>query len=298
MYLASIGVGFAKNEIVHISDFFSWFSLFNPISVKSNLQSCLGSCEAVGSYLIPAILTSANKIDSKLLEQHWNESLYVFRRFAHDVIDTLAFCSILIDTIDDIVSKLRKTFDKNNVRMLLHHCEVLHEHIQQNHDDLGMTETSALRLYFDDFKVMINECKACLRLTIDLPRLRKRFSILLSVLKKIEKFLESHTADEGTTYEKPSKAEDRPFTFGHVTAPNDSKLAAIATRPISDSLEMAIDLDEFISKNGSVMHGSVFYDTKKKRCKLQTFTQNSSKIKGDVYSRKDGIAPKRASKRT
>lgn len=254
----------------------------------------MSSCEAVGSYLIPSILASNNNIDSKLLEQHWNEAVSIFRAQAQEVIDTLAFCSVLIDTVDDIVSKLRKTLDKHDVRMALYQCDVLHEHILHNHKDLGMAETSALRLYHDDFKIMINECKACLRTTIDLPRLRKRFSILLSVLKNIEKSLEKRDEklEKNTT-----GVGSKQFAFGHVTAPNDSKFAPIASKPISDSLEMAIDLDEFISKKGSVMRGSVFYDTKKKHRPLQSFAQNSSRMKGDMYSRKDGITPKRASKR-
>lgn len=223
---------------------------------------------------------------------HWNDSVNVFRCCAHEVIDTLAFCSVLIDTIDGVVYKLRQTPDKKDLRMALHQCEVLHEHIQHNHKDLGMTETSALRLYSDDFKVMINECNACLASTIDPTRLRKRFRILLSVLKNIQKSLENHNSDK-----KCSGAESKAFTFGHVTAPNDSKLASNAMKPMSDSLEMAIDLDEFISKKGCVTHGSVFYDTKKKHSQLQSFAQNSSSFQGDEYTPRDGIAPKRASKR-
>lgn len=181
--------------------------------------------------------------------------------------------------------------------MALHQCEVFQEHIHQNRNDLGMTETSALKLYYDDFKLMNNECKACLRSTIDLTRLRKRFSILLSVLKNIEKTLEARNAHDGKTDRSISIAANKPFTFGEVTAPNNSKHAPIEMKSITDSLEMAIDLDEFISRDGSVMHGSVFYDTKRKHCPLKSFVQNSSKSNGDLYSRKDGITPKRASKR-
>lgn len=216
----------------------------------------------------------------------------VFRCCAHEVIDTLAFCSVLIDAIDGVVYKLRQTADKKDLRSALHQCEVLHEHIQQNHKDLGMTETSALQLYSDDFKVMINECKACLASTIDPTRVRKRFRILLSVLKNIQKSLENHNSDK-----KCSGAESKAFTFGHVTAPSDSKIASNVVKSISDSLEMAIDLDEFISKNGCVTHGSVFYDTKKKHSQLQSFAQNTSGLLGDEHTPM-GNTPKRASKRT
>lgn len=261
------------------------------------MQSCLGSCEAVGSYLIPSIYAPNQNIDSELLEQHWVDSVNVFRCCVQGVIDTLAFCSVLIDTFDGLVTKSWKTFDKHNLRMALHQCEVFNEHIEQNHSNIGLSESAALKLYYDDLKVMINECKACLRSTIDLPRLRKRFNILLSVLINIEKSLENRNANEEKTDKTESGTRSKVFTFGHVSTPNDSNRAPIAMKTISDSLEMATELDEFISRNGSATHGSVFYETKRKHWQLQSFVHNSSKIKGDLHSRKYGITPKRASKR-
>lgn len=272
--------------IHHMMNNLVCFSL--SILVTSNLQSCLSSVEALGSYLIPSALAKHYAGDFKLLEQHWNDSINIFRSCVHEAIDTPAFCSVLIDTMDDIVSQLRTTLDTNNIRVALQQCEVLLEHIQLNQNDNGKTK-SVLRLYYGDLRIMITECQACLRSSIGLSRLRKRFCILLSVLRNIEKFLEYQNIDAGEIDQQQSCFKIKPSTHVRENTSNNCKTESNEAKPDYNSLEMAMDLDEFISKNGSIRHISMFYDTKRKCCELRTFAQNSSKIHGD-----EDITPKRA----
>lgn len=264
------------------------------VSVKSNLQSCLASCEALGSYLIPAILSS-NESDTTFLEEHWNVSVNSFRQCAQEVIDTHAFCLILIDTINEIIRKLKKKFDNDLLKTILLQCDVLQEHMQHNYRELGLHNESALKLYYEDFKLMINECKACLRTSIDQIRIRKRFKILLSVIKNVERSLILKESKNETSANKP-------LTFGNVSVPEDSDNKEICYNRITESLEVAIDLDEFIFKNDTVRktlehRSNIFYDTTRKQKHMHSFAHSSQKLMSEANLKKDIACTKRASKR-
>lgn len=214
------------------------------------MASYLRSCEAIGSYIIPSILSSNNATDSKLLELHWNDSVNAFRCLAHKLIDTFEFCSILVNALDDTLSE--QSVIKKQLRTILLKCEVFYEHIEENLDHLYAMKTSMLELYIKDFKVMIDECRASLRSSIELSRLRKRFCILLSVIRNIEISLSSSVKEPPV--DEIISLEERQLGQEHVSSPNVCKNISfqVAGSHFNDSLKLATDLDVFISNTDPV----------------------------------------------
>lgn len=243
------------------------------------MKSCLSSCEAVGSDLIAAILSSNHDMEAKFLAEHWNDSATIFRRCTQDIIDTTAFCSILVDILDEAVSSLRNRANNVNdvLRNALHRCDIFREHIQQNDKNLRINEMAAFQLHFDDFKMMINEAKASLKSTSDVSRLCKRFGILLAVVRNIETSLESCNVGKGNSVNVTN------------TSAIENKLIALDLPHTAhrDNFDIATDLDRFISRNGSTMHESIFYGTRMKSCRVQTFAGHMNSIKAVSSARKD-----------
>lgn len=274
-------------------------------TVKVNIRSCLASCEALDSCLIPSIFSSnANEHHSKLLESHWYEEINGFKCFVQSVIDTNMFCLNLIDAFDETLKEAAKNFDAHRMNTLLQQCDILCEHFKCNYSDLGLDKESKTRLYYDDFLLMVNECKAAVEKqdSIEHGRIVKRFKILLSVLKKIELSINSQDSPNKTNLGKS-------FTFGDVTMPRKNSATIIVDKKITDSLEVLVDFDEFISRSEdnqqtslarssspsklgvSMRRNSVFYESRSRR----TFTrQKSRSISPNL--KKDITAPKRASK--
>lgn len=251
------------------------------------------------------MLSECFQKDCEYLEKHWNETINQFRHSVHEIINTQAFCITLIDLMYEALAELTETkFNKNALKTILAQCSVLQEHIIVNAKELRLNEDTKMKLYFDDLKMMINECNACINSNndIDSKRIRKRFNILLSVIKNISKMATSNMEKNETN----ENEQNKPFTFGNVTMPADNNIAMKSKndsnhlKPLTESMDVIIDLNEFIAKNDTVRNelthrSEVFYRSRHASKQMPKF---SMVVTPDMKStlRKDLRNSKRVSK--
>ncbi|EDS38857.1 serendipity locus protein alpha [Culex quinquefasciatus] len=155
----------------------------------STIRSCLASVEALDSYLIPSIYVPCNH-HSNLLEAHWLEESSLLRYHVQRIIDSNAFSSALIEILDSGIDHLNDSFEPMEATKLLAKAEVFRQHLEFNGSELCLFQ-EPLKIHFEDFKMMLLECKAILRCsvedrTIATDRILKRFRILLTKLRKIQ----------------------------------------------------------------------------------------------------------------
>uniref|UniRef100_A0A8D8JRF0 Serendipity locus protein alpha n=2 Tax=Culex pipiens TaxID=7175 RepID=A0A8D8JRF0_CULPI len=155
----------------------------------STIRSCLASVEALDSYLIPSIYVPCNH-HSNLLEAHWLEESSLLRYHVQRIIDSNAFSSALIEILDSGIDHLNDSFEPMEANKLLAKAEVFRQHLEFNGSELFLFH-EPLKIHFEDFKMMLLECKAILRCSAEDPtiatdRILKRFRILLTKLRKIQ----------------------------------------------------------------------------------------------------------------
>lgn len=252
--------------------------------IRSNLQSCLSSCEALGLDLIPAILSQSGSRATQLLERHWDDSVKMFRHCVHEIINTSAFCSIVVDSVDESLRRIDRHFDKDELRRALSQCDVFSEHARINEQVIGQRDSPRLQLHFDDFRMMITECKASLRTNIDPSRVRKRFAILSSTLKSIGKAIDAIFYESNATCDTKAAA---------VTVLGSFERAARDAPAKTDSMNVLIDVEEFVSKKLSdkLPNTSILYESFRRPGRASS---TSGAFERD---RKEFNNPKRVSKR-
>lgn len=268
--LGNFGIAYSANtKGILFQHFFGMIVRINFfVPAKSKLQSCLASFEAISISIIPAMVSSAFDRDIKYFQENWDETIYEFRRSIQQIINTHALCTVLIDLIQQMLRETNKdgVDDFNCFQSILNHCQILHEHIQVNSSELDLQRETQIRVQFEDFKMMFNECKVCLKMfgDIDVKRIQKRFNILLSAIKKLTKAI----AFSDNQRKNDTQNLEEPFTFGHVTAPTDDLMNAPEIEPIEDnlseSMNVIVDLNEFIENNDDVkkelmQRSTVFY---------------------------------------
>lgn len=233
---------------------------------------------------MPSILSGGFERDATYLEEIWNETIHDFRRSIQEIINTNALCTVLIDLINNVLHASPKTETNNEsktiqlsaLKSIVSQCEILAEHIHVNADELELNHESQLKIYFNDFKLILNECKACLKVfnILDEKRITKRFQILLSSIKKISKLITIRENMRKTCETNNEKNDEKPFTFGHVTLPEDNVIDKSLDEQnvdvLSDSMNVIVDLNEFIGKNDAVKaelthRNEVFYARKTPR---------------------------------
>lgn len=237
------------------------------------------------------------------MEQHWWEEITYFRRCVQEIIDTDAFCLSLIDTMSDDIKQLTNTFDIDLVQQILRQCNIFHEHLQFNYLELKLHVESPAKLYYDDFKLMLNECKAIVEQRteqIGNERIIKRLRILRSVIKKLEKTINQKDVTEASEDDK-----GKSFTFGNVTGTSREQLEDYK---ITDSMVVAIDLEEFVRgfadgpdasgtviDNGQILNRSnVFYQSSRRRNRSRMMSSKASNLSPNL--KRDINGPKRSSK--
>lgn len=281
--------------------------MFSLFSAKSNLQSCLASFEAISISIIPAMMSSAFDRDTMYFQEIWDETIYEFRRSIQQIINTHALCTVLIDLMQQMLQEETNrdgVDDINCLQSILNYCQILLEHIQVNSSELDLQRNTQRRVQFDDFKMMFNECKVCLKMfgDIDVKRIQKRFNILLSAVKKMTKAIAI------TDNQRKNATQDlgEPFTFGHVTAPTDNLMSASEDEAIganlSESMNVIVDLNEFIEKNDDVkkelMQRSTVFYTKQTPRKFPKFSMASDQDSTMKFTLKRSASNvKRCSKR-
>lgn len=164
------------------------------------------------------------------MHNHWNDEIVVLINSIQNIIDTQAFCSCIIDILSTSISKLSQSFDKDVINNLLLHCDVLNQHFEINSNELTLVGAESPRSsHYDDFLLMVKECRAALVQCKDDERNRivKRLKILLNVLKKFN----------GTLKTDDEPKSDKVLTFGDVSMPV-SKLSSRANLAKTESMEL------------------------------------------------------------
>lgn len=243
--------------------------------------------------------------DTKYFQEIWDETIHEFRRSIQQIINTHALCTVLIDLLQQMLPETNKgEIDNINCfQSILNHCQILLEHIQVNSSELNLQRATQIRVQFEDFKMMFNECKVSLKMfgDIDVKRIQKRFNILLSAVKKMTKAI----AFSDNQRKNDTQDLEEPFTFGHVTTPTDDLMAASEDEPIEDnlseSMNVIVDLNEFIEKNDDVkkelmQRSTVFYAKQTPR-KFPKFSMASEDSTMELTLKRSATNVKRCSKR-
>lgn len=162
---------------------------------KSTIQSCLASAESLDTYLIPSMLSHQNRHHCQALQQHWLSEIACLQNEIQRIIDTSAFCNSFIDQLQWAIDNLLRNWDEQLIDKILEKSEILLEQFRINRNDLELNiADSQLRLNYDNFKIIIKECRAAaMNENATHDRILKRFKIMLSVIKKFKICIDQHT---------------------------------------------------------------------------------------------------------
>lgn len=176
------------DRLIQIGHFAIWFSR-DDAKVSSAIRSCLASIESIDSYLIPAI-TGKSDPSIDVLQEHFEEEINLLQRHVQQIIDTTAFCGILMEQLNEAIESNRNQFDRQSLLDLVQRSNVLLRHLNINAVNLQLPADKVAKFYFNDFKLMLTECDAILKYTEPIEdaerRILKRFSILNSTTKKLQ----------------------------------------------------------------------------------------------------------------
>lgn len=230
--------------------------LFHSHLVKSAIRSCLASAESLEPYLIPSIISLSDK-HALILESHWKHEMSSLQETIHKTIDTKALCSAFIEHLQLVNDELTRHWDDTVARTVLDKCAVLIQHFRINRNDLELDRLqSKRRLCYENFQIMIAECRAAIDQKLnDRARIVKRFKVLRTMLKKFK----------ATFFVTPT--ED--FTFGNVSLP-ESGICCGLLRP-DQSLSMmaakkdsSINPEEYFKAHGiEATSCSILYESKR-----------------------------------
>lgn len=205
--------------------------------VSSAIRSCLASIESLDSYLIPAITNNSDP-SLEILQSHFEEEAKNLQALVQQIIETKAFCSILMEQIDAAIDANKKDFDRKSLENLVERSNVLLRHFNINSQTLQLFEDKVTKFYFNGFKLILTECDAILNFPDSIDdaekRILKRFRILYCTIKKLQNALKnlqkisfeedlkvSNFDDVARVSELPSKASDyfntiRPSALGSI----------------------------------------------------------------------------------
>lgn len=179
----------------------------DDVKVSSLIKSCLASLESLDTYLIPAITNKIEDPSIDILKEHFYEECNELQKNIHLIIDTKAFCMILVDLIIDSIENNRKTFDKSSLFVILNFSKVLLTHLTVASGNLKLSQDKVATFYFNDYKLIINECEAILTYPDPIdnfePRTLKRFNIMKNTIKKLVSAIRVREADFNNENLKP-----------------------------------------------------------------------------------------------
>lgn len=164
-------------------------------------------------------------------------------------------CSAFIDHLQIVNDELSRQWDDTVARTVIDKCVVLIQNCRINRNDLELDRMqSKRRLCYENFQMMIAECRAAMELS-DRTRIVKRFKVLRSTLKKFK----------ATLCDTP--AED--FTFGNVSLPESGICFGLVRPEKSSSMLAANENDSIKSEEYFKAHGieaiscSILYESKR-----------------------------------
>jgi hypothetical protein len=157
--------------------------------ISAVVRSCLASLESLDEHLIPSFLSENCEIHANLLEKHWNEEISELELQIQKIIDSDAFCTSLLETIERCIQSCTKTFDAMLISDIVAKSKILYQHYEINEQLLHLNDEDLPKFFFRDFKLILKECEAAVDYIgkIDEVRVIKRIKILKSTLKKLQK---------------------------------------------------------------------------------------------------------------
>lgn len=220
------------DRLIQIGHFAIWFSRDDP-KISSIVRSCLASIESLDSYLVPAI-TGKSDPSFGVLQNHFEEETNLLKDHVQKIIDTTAFCTILMEELNSTIEKNRNNFDEESLTNLVRRSNVLLQHFQINAKNLKLSTEKVTKFYFHDFKLILTECDAILNFPDPIDdrerRVLKRFMILNSTIRKLQNavknaqkasFNDENQGNKVPVSDFPSKCSDyfntiRPSALGSI----------------------------------------------------------------------------------
>lgn len=184
-------------------------------------------------------------------------------------IDTKALCSAFIDHLQTVNAQLSRHWDDTVARTVLNKCAVLIQHFRINRNDLELDlMQSKRRLCYENFQMMIAECRAAIQELSDRKRIVKRFKVLRSTLKKFKATLLCATATED-------------FTFGNVSVPESGIGCGFVCPDKSPSMIAAkenssIEAEAYFKAHGIEANScSILYESKRNGTEIRPKLRDS-----------------------
>lgn len=203
------------DRLIQIGHFAIWYSR-DDHKISSTVRSSLASIESLDCYLIPAI-TSKTDPSIDIFENHFDVEAKSLQLHVQQIIDTSAFCSTLIDLLNESIAANRKDFNRDSLTSLVKRANILLQHFQINAKNLKLTSDKVTKFYFHDFKLILTECDAILNFpeVIDDVERRtlKRFSILSSTTRKLQTAIKNQQKIGNDENEKGVKNILKPTDF-------------------------------------------------------------------------------------
>ncbi|KAH8283745.1 hypothetical protein KR054_000167 [Drosophila jambulina] len=158
------------------------------IKTKTIVRSCLASLESLDACIVPALQMPESTLSAhhvKILEEHFNDEMLIFRNIIHEIIDS----SSLINIYLDMLTESTQILDKDHLILIVQMGSILVEHFQlpANYSVLG---DDGKRVH-KDFILILRECRAVVNLDffLDPKRIAKRLKMLYSVLAKLRNLI-------------------------------------------------------------------------------------------------------------
>ncbi|KAH8257737.1 hypothetical protein KR038_005178, partial [Drosophila bunnanda] len=182
------------------------------IKTKTIVRSCLASLESLDACIIPDLqLTKSTSSGHhvKILEDHFNEEMFILRSVLHEIIDS----SSLINTFLDMLAESIQMLDKDQLILIIQMGSVLVSHFQLPVNS-SLLDDNGKRVY-KDFILILRECEAVVNLVfyIDPKRIAKRLKMLYSVLAKLRNLICKDTLEDNSISSKERRPCGSSKTF-------------------------------------------------------------------------------------
>lgn len=165
------------------------------------IMSCLSTIESMYSYLVPPVIGIYDP-SIKVLENHLEEEIKLLQNHIQEIIDTVSFCSILMEKLDEAIKNSQHKFDRKLLIDHLQQANVLLHHFNINIKSLHLLTDKTAKFHFNDFKLMLKECDAILNCPEPLEdserRVLKRFNILNNTIKKLQTVIKIYNSFDDT----------------------------------------------------------------------------------------------------
>lgn len=210
------------DRLTHITLFAVNFS--SDFKTTSSLKSSMASIEALDSHVCAELIIKYDIHHFQLLEQLWTEETQRLQTNVQKIIETSSFSAAFQEICEEAISDLNANFKEQVAETLISKAEVLVAHFQLNYPN----EQDK----FQDFNVMVKECKAGLKILktegLDPKKLLKRFKILKTTVKRVReslKFVSAVAVEENkNANEMQHKIDTKEFPILRIIESGDEEV--------------------------------------------------------------------------